>query len=55
MDKAKVDCMDQIYSLEDNILEKDKVDTVRDADLVETSTVVDEGIFEEDTSFAKTN
>jgi len=55
MDNAKIDCMDQIYSLEDNILEKDKKDNVRDADLVKTSIVVDEGIFKEDTLFTKTN
>jgi len=49
------DCMDQIYSLEGSILEMDKVDNVRDADLEETFVVADGDIVEEDTSVTKTN
>jgi len=54
-ESINVGCMDQTYSLEGNILEKDKVDNVRDVDLVKTSAVVDEDIFKEEASFIKTN
>jgi hypothetical protein len=54
-DNAMDDCMDQTYSLEGSILEMDKVDNARDADLEETFVVADGDIVEEDTSVTKTN
>lgn len=49
MDSITVDYMDQTYTLEDSILKKDKVDNVKDANLEEASTIMDGGIFKEDT------